>query len=365
MQVRSLEVHRPQRGFIMDNSLQTSSSPGDIILSLPLGKVAWGNNHDTKRIAAFCLGKFGCSLDECTLQKFAMIPRKEVKNTKGITSELLGIMEEKLHGFGLGFGLTVEKAAIFRARYTMTTFLKIAVDLIDWGGVHGCNCMDRICQVELGQRSWNSNLREVALIRRRAFQSNRTGRGIGKVTFQQINDTFAALGLHMEMSQAEIDIMLMGDTEKGKTVLSSAMDSTVKVKVNPHGGPLPYNHEGKGDWYDLFVAEDVDMKAGEFRLISMGVSIMVPSGYTAYVLPRSSTFKKFGLLQTNSMGVIDSSYCGDGDIIKFPALATRDIHISKGDRIAQITVMPSSSINWVPVSTLGNEDRGGFGSTGV
>ena len=136
------------------------------------------------------------------------------------------------------------------------------------------------------------------------------------------------------------------------------------VKINPHDGPLPDNHGGKGDWYDLFAAEDVDMKAGEFRLISMGISIEVPEGFTAYMLPRSSTFGRYGILQANSMGVIDSSYCGDEDIIRFPAFATRDVHISKGDRIAQLTVMPTSSITWIPVPTLAREARGGFGTTG-
>ena len=120
-----------------------------------------------------------------------------------------------------------------------------------------------------------------------------------------------------------------------------------------------------GDWIDLRAAEDVYMKAGDFRLISLGVSMKLPSGYEAHVVPRSSTFKTWGSLQTNSRGVIGNSYSGTNDIWKFPALATRDVQIKKNDRICQFRIiqkMPYVTMN--EVDKLDDTDRGGFGSTG-
>lgn len=120
-----------------------------------------------------------------------------------------------------------------------------------------------------------------------------------------------------------------------------------------------------GDWIDLRAAERVEMKSGEYRLIRLGVGMILPVGYEAWVLPRSSTPSKFGLIMANSMGVIDNSYCGDGDEWRFPALAIRDTVIEKGDRIAQFRIMenqPKIMFNLVP--KLYDKSRGGFGSTG-
>ena len=121
----------------------------------------------------------------------------------------------------------------------------------------------------------------------------------------------------------------------------------------------------KGDWIDLRSAEDVVMKAREFRLISLGISVQLPKGYEAHIVPRSSTFKNFGVIQTNHYGIIDESYCGENDIWKFPAYALRDTEIHKNDRICQFRLfehMPTIEIN--EVDHLDGEDRGGFGSTG-
>lgn len=121
-----------------------------------------------------------------------------------------------------------------------------------------------------------------------------------------------------------------------------------------------------GDWCDLCAAEQVKMKAGEFKIISLGVAMQLPEGYEAHVLPRSSTFKRWGILMTNSMGIIDNSYCGDNDMWGFPALATRDTAIEAGDRIAQFRIMKKMPpVQFQLVDKLGNEGRGGFGSSGV
>ena len=121
-----------------------------------------------------------------------------------------------------------------------------------------------------------------------------------------------------------------------------------------------------GDWIDLRAAEHVEMKQGEFELISLGVSMQLPNGYEAHVAPRSSTFKKWGILLVNGIGVIDESYCGDGDVWRFPALAMRDTVIEKGDRIAQFRIRKKMEpVKFTVVDNLGNADRGGIGSTGT
>lgn len=136
------------------------------------------------------------------------------------------------------------------------------------------------------------------------------------------------------------------------------------IYINYHGTD-PIEKISVGDWIDLRCAEEVDMTAGEFRKISLGISMKLPEGYEAHVCPRSSTFQKWGILQVNGMGVIDNSYCGDNDIWLMPALAMRDTHIYKGDRIAQFRIMPKQpEIRFVEVDSTDEKNRGGFGSTG-
>ena len=123
--------------------------------------------------------------------------------------------------------------------------------------------------------------------------------------------------------------------------------------------------DGKSDWIDLRAAEDVQLAAGEFRLIPLGVAMQLPAGYEAHIVPRSSTFKQFGILQTNSMGVIDESYCGDTDQWFFPAYAVRDTVIHTNDRICQFRIVKNQpQLTFTKVEHLDGPDRGGFGSTG-
>lgn len=122
---------------------------------------------------------------------------------------------------------------------------------------------------------------------------------------------------------------------------------------------------GKSDWIDLHTSEEVTLKAGEFRLIPLGVAIALPAGYEAHIVPRSSTFKNYGILQTNSMGVVDCSYCGDNDQWRMPVYATRDVTIEKNARICQFRIMKNQpSLTFTRVEHLEGPDRGGFGSTG-
>jgi dUTP pyrophosphatase len=120
-----------------------------------------------------------------------------------------------------------------------------------------------------------------------------------------------------------------------------------------------------GDWIDLRAGEDVVMKAGQYRMIPLGVAMELPRGYEAIVAPRSSTFKKYGVLLANSVGVIDESYKGDGDEWNFLAYAVRDTVIPKDERICQFRIIKHQpGIRLVEVASLGNPDRGGIGSTG-
>ncbi len=142
----------------------------------------------------------------------------------------------------------------------------------------------------------------------------------------------------------------------------------MNIKVKYHVTDLPQlcAIDGKSDWIDLRAAERVEMKAGEFKIISLGISMQLPEGYEAHIAPRSSTFLKFGVIQTNSVGVVDNTYCGDNDIWGMPALAMRDTVIEKGDRICQFRLMKKMEpITFTPVEHLSGEDRGGFGSTGT
>lgn len=140
----------------------------------------------------------------------------------------------------------------------------------------------------------------------------------------------------------------------------------IKIKYFTDIEPLEYiGDENKSNWIDLRCAEDVDLKAGEFKLIRLGVGMILPEGYEANIVPRSSTFKHYGLLQTNSYGVIDNSYSGDNDEWKFPVYATRDVHINKNDRICQFRINKiQPTIEFETVEHLNETDRGGFGSSG-
>ena len=122
----------------------------------------------------------------------------------------------------------------------------------------------------------------------------------------------------------------------------------------------------KGDWIDLRSAYDEEFTAGEFGFIDLGVSIKIPKGYEAHLAPRSSTFKNYGILQVNSVGVIDESYAGDEDVWKTPVYATRNTVIKKNDRICQFRIIEKMHpITITEVEHMTDDPRGGFGSTGV
>lgn len=120
-----------------------------------------------------------------------------------------------------------------------------------------------------------------------------------------------------------------------------------------------------GDWIDLRTAKGFIFRKDEFAMIPLGIAMELPEGYEALIIPRSSLFKKHGVMQANSIGLIDESYKGDNDEWHFPAYATRETFIPAGERICQFRIIKHQpEINLVEVDSLGNEDRGGLGSTG-
>lgn len=150
-------------------------------------------------------------------------------------------------------------------------------------------------------------------------------------------------------------IFLLGTLNRGKRIkvkyFVSGLDPIQKISV--------------GDWIDLRAGETVTLKKGDYYLIRLGVGMILPDGYEALVLPRSSTPYKFGIMVANSMGVIDNSYCGDADEWRFPAIAIRDTTIKKGDRIAQFRIVENQpKLYFETVSNLKAKSRGGIGSTG-
>lgn len=145
-----------------------------------------------------------------------------------------------------------------------------------------------------------------------------------------------------------------------------------KIKIKYLADIEPLQPIVNGDWIDLKVAEDTVIEWGEYKQIRLGVAMQLPEGYEALVAPRSSTFKKYGLIMTNSIGIIDESYCGDNDEWSFPAVCLKGntdggkrTVLKKNDRICQFRIIKHQpEIEFKTVDSLGNTDRGGFGSTG-
>lgn len=142
---------------------------------------------------------------------------------------------------------------------------------------------------------------------------------------------------------------------------------TEKIRIKYHDKNMPKLQKiTKGDWIDLYTSKEVQMKAGDFQYIDLGVSMELPIGYEAIQAPRSSTFKTWGLLQSNSIGVYDETYCGDTDVWKMPAYATRDVVIPAYTRLCQFRIIKHQpTIDFEEVETLGNIARGGWGTTGT
>ena len=145
------------------------------------------------------------------------------------------------------------------------------------------------------------------------------------------------------------------------------MSNTETIKILYHTDKIEkLNYiDGKSDWIDLRAAERYELKKGDFALINLGISMRLPEGYEAHIAPRSSTFKKWGLIQTNGVGVVDFSYNTSEDVYMMPVLATRDTVVEVNDRVCQFRIMKNQPrIEFEEVTVLEGVARGGFGSTG-
>lgn len=139
----------------------------------------------------------------------------------------------------------------------------------------------------------------------------------------------------------------------------------MKVKLKYIRSIKPIEAFENGDWIDLRSAEDIELEPFEYACIPLGVCMELPKGYSAVIAPRSSSYKKWGIIQVNSPGIIDESYCGDNDEWCLPVIALRTTKIYKNDRICQFRLIKKTdSITFNVVQELGNPDRNGFGSTG-
>ena len=148
----------------------------------------------------------------------------------------------------------------------------------------------------------------------------------------------------------------------------------MKIKIKYFDNAKELNIIEKGNWCDLYANKDMFIPEGEKMMIPLGVAMQLPEGYEAHVVPRSSTFKTWGIIQTNHVGIIDNSYCGDNDQWFYPAYCLEPKNfidnqygtlIRKGDKIAQFRITEiQPKLEFEKVELLGNKDRGGFGSTG-
>ena len=148
---------------------------------------------------------------------------------------------------------------------------------------------------------------------------------------------------------------------------------TRKTTLIPDINPIK-----KGDWVDLYVAKDYDIKKDTYQAVSLGITMKLPKGFEAWVLPRSSTGKIYNVLTYNSMGIIDESYCGPDDVWHILLYATEDTRVHTGDRICQFRIMPKmqagilaklrwlfmGKVKFVEVEYMLTKNRGGLGSTG-
>lgn len=151
-----------------------------------------------------------------------------------------------------------------------------------------------------------------------------------------------------------------------KEQLLTMLNPTFEIKIKYLDGMPELQKIEQGDWIDLYTYQEEHLREGERKYISLGVAMELPRGFEAIVAPRSSTFKKWGIVQTNSIGIIDNSYCGDDDIWMFPAHAIREVIIPEHTRICQFRIQARQpNIKFTSVTTLGNDNRGGLGSSGL
>lgn len=182
-----------------------------------------------------------------------------------------------------------------------------------------------------------------------------------RTELDEMNDAIVAMRMGDKNKITKTDIYAPSKNTTFK--IGKPGEEDIHVKYWP-GMPLLEQWEG-GNWVDLYCREDVTLQPGESTIIHLGVAMKLPEGYEAYITPRSSTFKRWGLIQTNSIGIIDSTYCGNNDEWGMPIYATRAVTIPRGTRLCQFRIQkPQPKLNFIISTDLG-ESRGGWGTTGA
>ena len=149
----------------------------------------------------------------------------------------------------------------------------------------------------------------------------------------------------------------------------------MKIRIKYFEGATKLKKIAKGNWIDVYSSKELFVPEGDRAMIPLGFALELPSGYEAHLAPRSSTFKTWGIIQTNSVGVVDDTYIGDNDQWHIPVYCLKG-HDSKdgvagtlikcGDKIGQFRIMEvMPELEFEEVESFGNQDRGGFGTTGT
>lgn len=152
----------------------------------------------------------------------------------------------------------------------------------------------------------------------------------------------------------------------------------MKMRIKYFDGAKKLEKINKGNWIDVYANDDIFVSVGERAMIPLGFALELPKGWEGHLVPRSSTFKTWGIIQTNHVGVVDDTYIGDNDQWHMPVYCLQNkekivfqgdeggVWINKGDKIGQFRIMEvMPDIEFEEVDSFGNEDRGGFGTTGV
>ena len=138
------------------------------------------------------------------------------------------------------------------------------------------------------------------------------------------------------------------------------------IKIKYHSDIEKISPISIGNWVDLRISQDYMLMKGESAILSLGISMKLPEGFEAHIAPRSSTFSKWGIIQTNGVGVVDNSYSGNNDVWKMAVYATRDTYIEKNSRVCQFRIMEiQPELVFEEVDSLDDISRGGFGSSGI
>lgn len=198
------------------------------------------------------------------------------------------------------------------------------------------------------------------------IEATRRAANMNKATFMYVDGILT--NWHTRGVTNYTDILALDDEFKkknGKTVEIDKYRKILKVKYHSDKIEKLKFIDGKSDWVDLRAAEDVTLEQGDFYMIDLGISVQIPEGYEMIIAPRSSTYKNFGIIQANSIGIIDESYCGNDDVLKMPVIAMRHTEIHLNNRICQFRIIKHQpALTFEEVDDLGNRSRGGFGSTG-